>query len=148
MQAGTLQHLSEGAKAQCDAKDGKRFGEWGGGVGGGERAEGGEQQGDPGGTRTTDIACQACDEQAGNEVDQRLQVQDSLIIGHAEESKTEGKKCRVAGQAHQGGLDGGYAGWVAHGMAVDTVGEPVGGNVPIDQGVTLDLRVGVDKPQA
>ena len=82
------------------------------------------------------------------EVDQGLQVQHGLIVGYAEEGKTEGQKCRVAGQAHQGGLDGGHAGWVAHGMAVDAVGEPVGGNVSVDERVALDLRVGVDEPQA
>ena len=93
-------------------------------------------------------SCQAGNEQAGAEVDERLQVQHRVIICHAEERKAERQKSRIAGQAHQRRLDGGEARRVAHGVAVDAVGEPVGGNVSVEQRIALDLRVRVDKPQA
>ena len=41
-----------------------------------------------------------------------------------------------------------WARCVAHGVAVDAMGEPIGGNVAVDQRIALDLRVGVDRPQA
>ena len=37
---------------------------------------------------------------------------------------------------------------MAHGVAVDAMGEPIAGDVPIDQRIALDLRVRVDRPQA
>jgi hypothetical protein len=33
-------------------------------------------------------------------------------------------------------------------MAIDTVGEPVGGNVTLDERIALDLRMSVNEPQS
>ena len=147
-QPRAFQHLRQGAKAQRDAEDGEGFGQRGGDVIGGEGAERRQQQRDPAGAWPADLRRQAGNEQAGAEVDERLQVQHGVIVCHAEDSKAEGQKCRVAGQAHQCGLNGGQARCVAHGVAVDAVGEPVGGNVSVEQRIALDLRVGVNQPQA
>ena len=36
---------------------------------------------------------------------------------------------------------------LADGVTVDAVGKPVSGNVTVDERITLDLRVRVNKPQ-
>ncbi len=73
----------------------------------GEGAKGCQQQRDPGGALPADLACQAGNEQAGNEIDDGLQIQHGAIVRQPEEGKTEGQKRGIAGEAHQRGLNGG-----------------------------------------
>ena len=95
-----------------------------------------------------DLRCQAGNEQARAEIDDRLQIQHGTIVCHAKDGKAERQKRRVAGKAHQRRFHSGKARCVAHGVAVDAMGEPIGGNVPIEQRIALDLRVRMNCPQA
>ena len=37
---------------------------------------------------------------------------------------------------------------MAHGVAIDAMGEPIGGDVPVDQRIALDLRMRMDATDA
>ena len=102
-----FQHLGQSTKAQRDAEDGEGFGQRSSGVIGGEGAERRQDQRTPAGALDRRFCRQAGNEQASPQIDDRLQVQHGVIVRHAKDSKTEGQKRRVAGQAHQRRFNGG-----------------------------------------
>jgi len=135
-------------EAEGDAEYGEAFGERGGGVIGGERAECGEPESNHGGATVPDAGDEGGDEQAGGEVDGDLHEHGGVVMLHAEEGEAESEEEWVAGEADEGGMDDSLTGIVVGGEAVDAVLEPVFGNVAIDEGVAVDFGVGVDEPEA
>ena len=63
-------------------------------------------------------------------------------------AKQSARNAGIAGQTHQRGLQGGQARGLADGVTVDAVGKPISGNVSVDERITLDLRVRVNRTTA
>ena len=138
----------ECVEGQGDAEEGEGFGEGGGGVVGGEGAEGGEPEDGHGGAVVRRGGRRGRRVLAAEQVYGGLDVHDGVVMLHAEEAEADGEEDGVAGEADDGGAGrwtGSAGAEVAE--AVDAVLQPVFGDVAVDECVAGDARDVVDVPE-
>ncbi|MEA3007885.1 MAG: hypothetical protein QOI94_3154, partial [Acidobacteriaceae bacterium] len=86
--------------------------------------------------------------QAGRQINDYLQVENGEKILFSKNREAQGEEARVSGQANECRGNGWRPARMNDRPAINAMGQPIPGDVGVKKRVALDLREGVNEPQA